>query len=308
MSALDTSIGVPTALTVPTALPVPIAAPGDLAALMGAFNEVTAKLTATHEALQSQVAQLQAELSEAKDAVERSRHLAMLGEMAAGIAHEVRNPLGSIALYAKMLQDDLTDRPPQQDTARKIAVAVRRLEAVVGDVLSFARPIKLRVEDLDARELLESSLAAARSESAEWSGVEVKWAEPKRTGTTAPTTIHGDANLLYQALINVIRNAAQAMHEHSAPKRELHLSYARRRVRTEEGRTRSMIGLSVRDTGPGIAPEVAARIFQPFFTTRAAGTGLGLPIVHRIADAHGGRVTIENHPSGGAVVTVLLPA
>src|SRR6185295_5586605 len=99
-------------------------------------------LQSTHESLREQVSRLQAELSEANAQVERSKRLAALGEMAAGIAHEVRNPLGSIRLYARMLEQDLADRPAERSIATKIASAVGGLDGVVGDVLSFARDAK----------------------------------------------------------------------------------------------------------------------------------------------------------------------
>lgn len=282
-------------------------APHDLARLLEAFNDVTTRLTATHEALRAQVAQLQSELHEAREAVARSRHLAMVGELAAGIAHEVRNPLGSIGLYARMLREDLADRPAQQATAAKIAGAVVRLNAVVHDVLAFARPLKLRADELDPRELLATALEAARTDGPEWSGVSVSLPDPSRR----LLAVHGDPSLLHQALVNVIRNAAQAMLPDDAPpagQRRLELGCTRRRVRDDDGRAHAMVALSVRDTGPGFPAEVLPRVFQPFFTTRAAGTGLGLAIVHRIMDAHAGRVAIANHPEGGAIVELLLPA
>lgn len=287
-----------------TPSPAPIAQ-AELAQLLGAFNDVTARLTATHEALRARVEQLQAELREANAAVERSRHLAMVGELAAGIAHEVRNPLGSIGLYARMLQEDLADRPAQQQTARKIAGAVERLNAVVGDVLAFARPIILKAEDLDAHELLAGALDAARADGPEWDGLRILTPAEARRGARPPT-VRADANLMHQALVNIMRNAAQAMAGQRTA-RELHLTCVRRRVRTGEGAAQPMTALCVRDTGPGIPDDVLPRLFQPFFTTRAAGTGLGLAIVHRILDAHGGRIAITNHPQGGAQVELLLP-
>src|SRR5689334_13832303 len=102
----------------------------ELAELLAAFNEVTDRLTRTHESLQAEVTKLRGELQEANQQVERSKHLALLGEMAAGIAHEVRNPLGSILLYARMLQQDLAAQPEPRGLVDKIAAGVQRLEAV----------------------------------------------------------------------------------------------------------------------------------------------------------------------------------
>jgi signal transduction histidine kinase len=281
----------------------------ELAALMAAFSDATSRLTATHERLQGEVTKLTAQLADAKVQVERSKHLALLGEMAAGIAHEVRNPLGSILLYARMLQQDLTDRPPQLAIADKIASSVRRLESVVGDVLAFSREMRVRGVPINARELLEGALHASRDESAGWAGVEAVVDAP------AGLTVYGDGNLLMQVLVNVIRNAVDAMSE-GAPRgggraRTLTLSAGVVSVRTPEGKSVPMHALWVHDSGPGIDAETAAKLFTPFFTTRATGTGLGLAIVHRIVDAHGGRVSLRSrgNPSKpeGATAEVLLP-
>jgi signal transduction histidine kinase len=222
--------------------------------------------------------------------------------MAAGIAHEVRNPLGSIGLYARMLQQDLADRPEQQDVARKIAGAVTRLNSVVGDVLAFAKEIKLRPTRVDAGTLLEEALSAARADSAEWHGVTVK--SPDLPGPE----IDCDPALLHRALLNVIRNAVEAMADlPPGSLRVLTLDARPHAHRRPAGPAQSMIALSIRDTGPGIPPEVRERMFNPFFTTRATGTGLGLAIVHRIVDAHGGRTAVRNPRGGGAIVELLLP-
>ena len=271
----------------------------DLAELVAAFHGVTARLQATHEVLTAEVARLKAELVEANQQVERTKRLAALGEMAAGISHEIRNPLGSIKLYARMLQQDLAPQPAQREIADKIAGAVVKLDAVVGDVLAFSRELKVRRMALDSGDVLRTALESARDGSALWAGVAVKV-------TVAEAEVWADPHLLHQALVNVIRNAAEAMVE--VPRRTLTLEARSRtlpRAGTGEGERVTL--LSVRDSGPGIPAEVAERMFNPFFTTRAAGTGLGLAIVHRIMDAHGGRVNVRNPKSGGAAVDLVLP-
>ncbi|MBY0308050.1 MAG: hypothetical protein K2Q09_04840, partial [Phycisphaerales bacterium] len=122
-------------------------------------------------------------------------------------------------------------------------------------------------------------------------------------------TIHGDANLLMQALINLIRNAAGVMAEHPTRPRQLRLEAAPAEARTPEGRSVPMHALRVHDSGPGIDAATADKLFTPFFTTSATGTGLGLAIVHRIADAHGGRVSLRSRasPVEGATAELLLP-
>lgn len=324
--------------------PAPAAlSPDDLAGIVESFNAVVAKLQATHETLTREVASLKGELSDAKEQVARSKRLAALGEMAAGIAHEVRNPLGSIRLYARMLQTDLADRPEQQRIAERIAGAVTGLDAVVSDVLSFAREVRPRAASLDAGELFAAALAAARSDAPCWKDVVVKAPRPG-----AGPLVSCDPGLMNQALVNVIRNAVDAMDEartsrttpsspdaagQPPPPRVLTLHAGTRRVRwaasgAEAGApaapaagpgprvqsvTRTMMVLSIKDTGPGIPPAVMERMFNPFFTTRATGTGLGLAIVNRIVDAHDGRVAVKNAPSdtgtgpSGAVVEIILP-
>lgn len=281
--------------------------PGDLAELMSAFNDVTARLQRTHESLRAEVARLNAELRQANEQLERSRRLAGLGQMAAGIAHEVRNPLGSIGLYARMLVEDLADRPQERQVAGKIADAVRGLDGVVGDVLNFARQLRVRPVEADAADLMERALEACRPDGmAPDDGVEVRCA-----GFMAAPQILGDPTLLHQALVNVIRNALDALAEAPAA-RVLTLGISRRRL-GEPGSACEAVGLWVSDTGSGVTPDVVERMFNPFFTTRAAGTGLGLAIVHRIVDAHGGRVEVRNNAAvdsrqSGTTVELILPS
>jgi signal transduction histidine kinase len=285
--------------------------PADLGALLKSFNDVTARLSLTHESLTREVVRLKAELSEANRQVQTTRHLAMLGEMAAGIAHEIRNPLGSIMLYARHLQEDLADRPGCQTTAGKIVSAVTRLDAIVRDVLSFSRETRLSVEPIVARELLENALESARDDSPVWRGVSAEVVVAAKGSVGAPIEFSGDSGLLHQALVNVIRNAAEATTEGGRAEKRLVLQCAMGRVMDADGTEREMVMLTVTDTGPGVSDDVAARMFNPFFTTRAAGTGLGLAIVHRIIDAHGGRVSIRNVGGvlgRGAAVEIALPA
>ncbi|MGP1271925.1 MAG: sensor histidine kinase [Phycisphaerales bacterium] len=266
---------------------------GDLEQLFGAFNEVTAKLQATHERLTGEVVRLQGELRRANDELERSRRLAALGEMAAGIAHEVRNPLGSIGLYAEMLIADLSDRVEQRTTAEKILRSVQGLDAVVTDVLAFSREMRVVPERQSSVALFERSVASCRDVLA---GRSVR--------VDGEQAFDGDGSLLLQAMVNLVRNAAEA----AGPGGFVRL-VASSEARSAEG---SSVRLAVEDSGPGVTDEVMERMFNPFFTTRAAGTGLGLAIVHRIVDAHGGQVRVRNRPArgedpGGATVEMVLP-
>lgn len=273
----------------------------DLAELMTAFNEVTAKLEQTHAQLRAEVRRLSAELREANEALQRSKRLAALGEMAAGIAHEVRNPLGSIRLYARMLEDDLGDRPACRDVAAKIASAVRGLDAVVGDVLTFSREIRLRATPCDTAELL--------ARAGETCGCE-PGAIVRCDLDRAPVGLECDPGLVHQALINVVRNACEA--NRASGGSTVWLDTEPGAVDPQDPDPVPGVVIRVRDEGDGFPPGAIERVFNPFFTTRATGTGLGLPIVHRIVDAHGGRVVVFNNRdceegARGASVELRLP-
>ena len=281
----------------------------DLGELVGAFNDVTAKLQESHEQLRTEVARLNNELSDARERLQRSRRLAELGEMAAGIAHELRNPLASIGLYARLLEEDLPDGEPTGQNATKIASAVRRMDAIVTDVLAFAREDRVHPEPVD----LASILRAAAESGAEAAGrcepmPGVRIETPARD---VPARVACDPSLFHQALVNIVVNAVQAAAEAGCDAENAVVCGARvARELNADGTRDEMIGVWVRDRGPGLPEGVRERMFNPFFTTRAAGTGLGLAIVHRIVDAHGGRVRVENNPAGaggGATVELLVP-
>ncbi len=272
-------------------------APGELAELLGAFNDVTGRLQRTHERLQREVAGLKRELSEANEQLSRSRRLAALGEMAAGIAHEVRNPLSSIRLYARMLEQDLIDRPEQRSIAGRIGAAVHGLDAVVGDVLNFARELRVCPEAVSAPDLIGRALDACAGDAG-GAGILRREVEGVR--------VHCDPALAHTAVVNVIRNAYQAMAERPRATGERHQLILDAREEAGEDGVRG-VAIVVADTGPGVTDDLIDRMFNPFFTTRAAGTGLGLAIVHRIVDAHGGRIAVRNGRGGGAVFELFFP-
>lgn len=264
----------------------------DLAQIMRAYNEATDKLQHSHEVLRAEVVRLQRQLVSTDAQLQRSRRLAALGEMAAGIAHEIRNPLAAIHLYARMVADDLgqlVDAAPDRvaatsQTVRKIADGVRGLNAIVNDVLTFAREIHPRKASLEACDAITRAVEAHRP-AIDAAGVRVLIEANN-------ISIHADADLLHQALLNLIRNAVDAM-THGGT------------LGITAKRQDEQVVLTVRDTGPGIGEADVDRIFNPFFTTRSTGTGLGLAIVHRIVDAHGGSISVAN--DGGAVFTLNLP-
>jgi signal transduction histidine kinase len=271
----------------------------DLAEIIQAYNQVTDKLQQSHESLQAEVIRLRQELASADAQLQRSKRLSALGEMAAGIAHEIRNPLAAIQLYTSMITQDLQDHGDQfaepLRCAREVASAVRGLDGIVGDVLSFAREDNPRPMLLPVADALDRVLAA-HGPAIQAASVTVK----KPYIDTPSLMMFADSEMLHRALLNLVRNAVDAM-SLVPDRRELTLG-----VREDE----VGVTLTVTDTGPGVDRDCVDRLFNPFFTTRATGTGLGLAIVHRIADAHGGSVSVADNPvcERGAIFELCLPA
>lgn len=263
----------------------------ELGGIIDAYNEVTERLKESHEMLTGEVRQLREQLREKDRELERGERLAALGEMAAGVAHEVRNPLGGILLYASMLERDLAGQPGPRGVAEQIAGAARKLDEIVSDILAFAdrselrcRPVLLNDLVLEVVELLKPRWMSMGCEVSLEVGSDCK-------------TIEADAVQLQRALLNVVSNAVEAA--------------------GEGGHVWITIGgldvgcggavVSVADDGPGVPAELRDRIFNPFFTTKDSGTGLGLAIVHGIVELHGGTVSVKDRAGGGAVFTVRLP-
>lgn len=275
----------------------PLVTPEDLAELMRAFNSAAGELGQTHEALRAEVSRLKGELNEANVRLERSRRLAALGEMAAGIAHEVRNPLAAIALHAEMLRDDLGVSEEAQ-TAGKILRAARELDGVVGDVLRFARELVPSVGVVYAAEPARRAVATCQV-MADAVGVGLEFG-----AVPAFEDVEVDAGLVAQALANLIRNAVEAIAEEGSDGP----ACVRVSVAVAEADGESWVSYVVRDNGPGLPEGVVERMFNPFYTTRQTGCGLGLAMVQRIVDAHGGRVDAASMDAGGARFALILPA
>ncbi len=260
----------------------------DLAEILQAYSSVTERLQRSHDQLGHEVVRLREELASTNTQLQRSKRLAALGEMAAGIAHEVRNPLAAISLYAQMLQEDIPAQTEPWETAGKIESAVRGLEAVVTDVLTFSQELNPVQSHCRVIELFERAIDLQRPAILNASiVVDDQALDPE-------LMIEADPELIHRAMTNVIRNAIDAMAPDGGT---LTLGAA-----VESGQ----IVLTIADTGPGIESSQIDRIFNPFFTTRSTGTGLGLAIVHRIIDVHGGSIAVHN--KDGAVFVLCLPS
>jgi two-component system sensor histidine kinase HydH len=222
--------------------------------------------------------------------VERSRRLAALGNLAAGVAHEIRNPLSSIKGFATYFRDKLMDQPQDQDTARTMIQEVERLDRVIGQLLEFARPSALKVRPVSVNELIEHSLKLVAGDAGT-KNVEIKSDIP---GHFPPVAM--DPDRMSQVLLNLYLNAIQSMKDGGT----MEVTVAR-----DEDWKQTKVTIS--DNGPGIDPADQERVFDPYFTTKPTGTGLGLAIVHKIVEAHGGDVQVKSNPGKGTTVTLILP-
>jgi signal transduction histidine kinase len=225
---------------------------------------------------------------------ERRKRLALIGTMAAGVAHEIRNPLAAIKGAAQFVQKELEGsdaKPEARDYLKLVVDEVDRLNGVVESFLTYARPLDPRRQDVSLPSLL-GDIARLQAASLPPS---VRL-ETDFDGEMPP--VSADPALLTQAVTNVLRNAVEAMPE-GGP--------VRLRTRTVVTALRTFAAIEVTDAGSGIPPDDLERIFQPFYTTKSKGTGLGLAIALRILEAHGGDIAVENVPPRGCRFTFLLP-
>jgi signal transduction histidine kinase len=256
------------------------AARQDLLEMFAAYTEVTHRLQESHERLQGEVSRLRDELAAKNRELRRRERLASLGQMAAGLAHEIRNPLGAIALYASLLEQDLLEQPEPLHTVRKVATAVDGLNRLVTSILEFARPREPSRLAVSFRRVLAPALATV-APMIEQKAIQLRL--PQREAT-----VFADAEDLSRALANLLRNAAEAVG-----------TGGRIAVRIR-GAGNGAAVIRVEDDGPGIAPEMVESLFEPFATTKHNGTGLGLAIVHQTIEAHGGRIRVGRSRLGGA--------
>mgnify|MGYP006280981057 CR=1 FL=1 len=227
------------------------------------------------------------ELKQMHERMSETQRLAELGEMGASIAHELRNPLAGIAGALQVIRDGFPEQDPRRDAIGQSLAQVARMEQTVQHVLRYAKPWTPHRQYADLRAFARDVFGdlLARQGTA---GVACE----VRDG--APVRVPFDPNLLEEACANAVQNAVSMMPDGGT----ISVEIARRGPWAEMG---------IYDTGPGFAPEALERALDPFFTTKARGTGLGLVICRRILEAHGGRVRLENRPAGGAAVTFILP-
>jgi two-component system, NtrC family, sensor histidine kinase HydH len=232
---------------------------------------------------------------------ERDR-LAALGQMAAGLAHEIRNPLGSIKGAAQFLQPGQFNDGSRESTREFLDIIVEevnRLNKIVSQFLDYARPYRGEQRPLDLSDVLKKTLSLLPKHETE-GAVEIATTFAERL-----PPVRADAEQLLQVFLNLSLNAIQAIPPGDSPGR-LEIATGLRRA-TRRGAAAAFLEVRFRDTGVGIPPGDIKNLFIPFFTTKEKGTGLGLPISQRIIENHGGTIEVRSQPGQGATFTVLLP-
>jgi two-component system sensor histidine kinase HydH len=259
--------------------------------LAKANREKTLKLEATAKEL----AEANQHLKEAQAEVRRSERLAALGQLTAGLAHELRNPLGTMKSSAELLGRQVArENEIAREMAGYIATEVDRTNSLITRFLDFARPQHLRLETGDVTALLDSVIQRFERESAAAASVSVY----KNYSPDIPKVAF-DGELLERALLNLVVNAAQASPPGSV------VTVKSKAVETGAG---PGVEIAVIDRGSGIDARHLESIFNPFFTTKSDGVGLGLAIVSKIVDEHGGQIAVESTSGEGSVFRVYLPA
>lgn len=222
----------------------------------------------------------------------RKERLASLGSLAAGVAHEIRNPLSSIKGFATYFRERYKDVPEDQQTADIMIREVERLNRVIGQLLEFARPMNVECREADLAAVVRHALEMIRKQaSAQGVTIDLKGLQDGHVNA------HIDQDRFGQVLLNIFLNALEAMEDGGVLT-----------VWIEHDEVNDTLIVNVGDTGPGIPGTDLGRVFDPYFTTKQSGTGLGLAIVHKIMEAHAGQVKITSGENQGTLVSLVLPA
>jgi signal transduction histidine kinase len=218
--------------------------------------------------------------------------MASLGRVAAGIAHEIRNPLSGINLYLSALSDKTRGLAEVEDIVTKMRAASQRIEGVIKRVLDFSRPTAPKVSLINLNQVVSNVM--------ELSAVTLRKAGISLEASLAESLplAHADRQLLEQVLMNLITNAVQALAETEGEKR----------IGLDSSLELDRIVIRVSDSGPGVPPALREKVFDPFFTGRREGSGIGLSLCHRIVSDHGGKLSVSQSRWGGAMFTMELPA
>jgi two-component system, NtrC family, sensor histidine kinase HydH len=265
------------------------------AMLVNRFSVEIRRRATAYQSLADEMSLTNRRLAEVKEEARRSERLAALGQMSAGLAHEIRNPLGVIKGSAEMLHQKLGESNPlASELAGYISSETNRLSSLVARFLDFARPQALELTPGDVREVVETALAAVAAQRPDAKVI------VERVYAAELPPVRMDGRLCEQVFQNLALNAYEAMEPDGGKLRVEIFSAMRAGV--------SGVEATLTDSGPGIPPEICEQIFNPFFTTKKAGTGLGLAIVSKIVDELHGSLQLESKPGQGATFRVFFPA
>jgi two-component system, NtrC family, sensor histidine kinase HydH len=254
------------------------------------LQETALGLEKSYNKLQSQ-ADL---IIEIEEQLRRAERLSALGEFSAALAHEVRNPLGSIRGVAEILMDDYRPGDSKYEFCEILVKESERLNRVVEDYLRLARPLPVETRSCDIASELHTIVVLLTAD-AKRRGIRMELAAERLP------PVKGDPEKLRQAFLNIILNGLQATPEGGW------VTITADHTETAGQETASVV-INFKDSGPGIEPDKLDRVFEPFFTTKDGGTGLGLAVTRKIIEGHGGRISIINTPGSGATFRVILPA
>jgi len=264
------------------------------AMLVNRFAQESRRQTRLYQDLAEQLAETNRQLKQAQAEMRRSERLAALGQLSAGLAHEIRNPLGVIKGSAEILTQKLQGANElARELAGYISTEVNRLSELVTQFLNFARPLHAELYPADITALLDRVL---KNVSEHWKGKPV---QIERVYASGLPLVPLDESLCEQAFINLVQNAHEAMEERGGT---LQVEVARVIQNDTEG-----VLVRLTDNGPGIPDTLREEIFNPFVTTKKTGVGLGLSIVSQIVDGHHGTIRVEKGPQGGASFMVFFP-
>ncbi|UCB53273.1 MAG: hypothetical protein JSV10_04115 [Candidatus Zixiibacteriota bacterium] len=240
-------------------------------------------------------------LRRAEEDVLRAKRLAALGEMAAVVVHELKNPLGGIRGFAELLDRDLEEGDPRKRSVRKIMQGVETMDRIVKSLLDYSKPVKLSPRKVEMAEMIDEAISFFAMDDSQ------RKADIRVTKNYCQDDLwcQLDTEQFRQILLNLLHNAAQAMTEGG----EIRVDLGPDAQETDHGPggTDETILLKISDTGTGMNKATLEKLFTPFFTTKQEGTGLGLSTVKKIMEAHKGEIQVQSEPGRGTTVTLKLP-
>ncbi len=268
----------------------PVASEDELGQLAAHFNDMISRLEKANREIERYH----------QEQLARADRLATIGEMAAGMAHEIRNPLTGIAGALSVLSRGFRADDPRQEVVRETRLLIDRLNRSVESILHYARPVPPQFQSVQLDAVVASVLPLAESEARK-AAVRLRCEPEKSTAVgAAPLLVWADPHQLQQVLLNLVLNAIQATPVGGEIAVRTHMC-----LQGEQGS--GCACLEVEDTGKGMSESEVAKAFQPFFSTKPGGTGLGLPIAKQIIEQHGGRISIASTPGKGTRVRIELP-